>query len=371
MDINKWLEDSIIFEGIIGSKAYGLDTLESDTDYRGVCIPPKEYFLGLNNFEQIEQKDPDRTIFGIKKLFKLLIDCNPNIIEFMYIPAECLVKTSDFWEFILTHRGEFLSKRAKHRYTGYAMSQVKRVQSHRHWLVNPIEKKPERKDFGLPDTESLNRELMGCIESTIRDNVKREIEAILDSVADDISKVAIRNYAEFDLNSVLHEVFDDFTLPCILNRMNNMLGLIVSLGENHFSPDIMTVYGKEKSYNIAMNNWKQYNNWVTSRNPKRAELEKKFGFDTKHMGHVFRLLIQGEEIMQDQTLTVRLKPEDKEYVLSIKDGAYTYDEVLALALKRMEGFETLYTTSTLRHSPDFNKLNQLLIDTVEEFHDLN
>ena len=66
MNIN-WLENSIIFECISGSHAYGLNTPESDTDYRGICIPPEDYFLGMYSFDQHEQKDPDRTIFNIKK----------------------------------------------------------------------------------------------------------------------------------------------------------------------------------------------------------------------------------------------------------------------------------------------------------------
>lgn len=367
-DINKWLEKRTIFKAIVGSHAYGLSTPESDVDYRGVCIAPEEYYLGLSNFEQSETKAPDCTIFEIRKFWKLAIECNPNIIEFMFIPDEFVIVDGSIWGEVLQHKSEFLSKRAKHRYTGYAMSQIKRVQSHRHWLMNPIEKKPERKDFGLPETESLNRELIGCIESTIRDNVKREIQSILNSCADEITKTSIRNYAEFDLNSVLNEVFDDFTLPCIINRMNNMLEIVVSLGDNHFSSEIMTVYGKEKAYNVAMNNYKQYSNWINTRNPKRAELEKKFGFDTKHMGHVFRLLIQGEEIMKDKTLNVRLKADDRDYVLAIKNGAYNYDQVLELAMNRINAFDELYNKSDLKHSPDFNKLNNILISIVKKFH---
>src|ERR1039458_5020213 len=34
----------------------------------------------------------------------------------------------------------------------------------------------------------------------------------------------------------------------------------------------------------------QYNGWKAQRNPKRAELEAKFGYDTKHAMHLVRLM---------------------------------------------------------------------------------
>ena len=105
-----------------------------------------------------------------------------------------------------------------------------------------------------------------------------------------------------------------------------------------------------------------------SRHCVGSALEEKFGFDTKHVGHVFRLLIQGEQILQEGTLDVKLRPADKEFVLAIKEGKYNYDQVLAMAEKKMEGFEDLYKTSKLPHSPDFNKANNLLISIIEDFH---
>ena len=40
---NGWL----VFEAIVGSRAYGLNTPTSDTDIRGVFILPKHLYYGL------------------------------------------------------------------------------------------------------------------------------------------------------------------------------------------------------------------------------------------------------------------------------------------------------------------------------------
>lgn len=86
------------------------------------------------------------------------------------------------------------------------------------------------------------------------------------------------------------------------------------------------------------------------------------------MSHVFRLLIQGEEILRDQTLHTKLKEEDKEFVMDIKNGKYSYEELLSLAETKMLILEGLYITSKLPHSPDFNKANKLLVNIIENFY---
>ena len=55
--LNKDVEDCTIFLTIAGSKAYGTDIPESDTDIRGVAVPKdKSYYIGmgLKKFEQQE-----------------------------------------------------------------------------------------------------------------------------------------------------------------------------------------------------------------------------------------------------------------------------------------------------------------------------
>lgn len=367
-DIHKWLTPNTIFKGILGSRAYGLHNEDSDYDYRAVAIAPKEYYLGLENFEQHETKDPDSTVFDIQKFFKLCLDCNPNIIEYLFLQKENILISSPLWENIIDNRSLFLSKRAKHRYVGYAYSQLKRVQSHKQWLLHPVDHKPTREEFGLPPTECLNRELIGSIDAVIKDCLRVDLMAMLEESGDELNAIGLRNYIEFDFRGTLDEAFADFVYPTIFNKLVNKIDVMSALGSSNFTEEIMSVYTKEKSYSNAMSKWKQYQNWVDTRNPARSILEAKYGYDTKHVGHIFRLLIQGEEILKDQTLHVMLKPEDKEYVLAIKSGIYKYDEILDLVKVRMEGFEKLYETSTLPHSPNFNKANTLLINTIENFY---
>ena len=85
----------------------------------------------------------------------------------------------------------------------------------------------------------------------------------------------------------------------------------------------------ERAYRAAMGHWNDYVDWRRYRNPARAESEARYGYDTKHAMHLFRLLRMGEEILRDGIVRV-LRP-DAEWLLSVRDGALSYEQVIQMA----------------------------------------
>ena len=164
------LEKSTMFLTLHGSHAYGLNTPESDYDFRGVACPPVKIFTSpFSNFEQsqgahdfvedIAKKHlpnygpsddvDDCTIFSIQKFVKLASDCNPNIIELLFMPQRCVLKSSRAWEHLESFKDDFVSLKAKFTFSGYAFAQLKRIKNHKKWVdAKPV--KPNREDFGLP-----------------------------------------------------------------------------------------------------------------------------------------------------------------------------------------------------------------------------
>jgi len=152
-----WLSSNTEFLTLHGSRAYNTHTHTSDYDYKGICICPKKYYLGFqDNFEQAELKEPDSVVYEIKKFFNLASQCNPNIIEVLFCDEKDYIFVTDIGQEILENKNIFLSKKIKHTFSGYAVSQLNRIKSHKKYLLNPPKFKPTRKDFGL--SESLSKE---------------------------------------------------------------------------------------------------------------------------------------------------------------------------------------------------------------------
>lgn len=319
------IEKRTIYLTVHGSRAYGTNTPSSDYDYKGVAIPPKEYFLGYaRRFEQFEQKPKksddtdaqsgedteneveDKVIFDIRKFINLAADCNPNIVEVLHTDASSHVFVNKFGEKLLEARDLFISKKAKHTFSGYAHAQLKRIRTHRSWLLNPPKGKPERSDFGLPNegNKVVSGSIMGAFD---------------------------------ELNS------SGYT----------------------FGGEVMTAIQKEKQYATALQHWKQFNNWKENRNKARALLEAKYGYDTKHGMHLVRLMRMCVEILEEKGVLVR-RPDAQE-LLEIRNGVWSYDQLMEEAERLEKRADELYATSTLQRQPPVNKLDALCVSLVDDY----
>lgn len=86
-----------ILKTLVGSRAHGLSTPQSDHDYRGVFVQPTSVILGLSGVTQqthwVEGRDvkeagkkEDDTAWEIGHFLKLATHCNPSILEVFAAP---------------------------------------------------------------------------------------------------------------------------------------------------------------------------------------------------------------------------------------------------------------------------------------------
>jgi predicted nucleotidyltransferase len=118
----------VIYRCVIGSRAYGLDDAESDTDRRGVYLPPAALHWSLYGVpEQLDNPTTEEVYWEVQKFVVLALKANPNVLECLYTP---LVETATpLAEELLAMRHVFLSKMVYQTYNGYVMSQFKKLQS--------------------------------------------------------------------------------------------------------------------------------------------------------------------------------------------------------------------------------------------------
>lgn len=117
----------IILEAVMGSRAYGLDTPESDEDLRAVYVAPTRAVLGLHKpKDTIQHTSPDVVIQEVEKFIALALQNNPTILEMLFIPEYRIL--TDEGKMLVGSRHLFLSQRVRKTFGGYAIQQVKRLE---------------------------------------------------------------------------------------------------------------------------------------------------------------------------------------------------------------------------------------------------
>ena len=122
------LNERVIYRCVIGSRAYGLDDEQSDTDRRGIYLPPAELHWSLYGVpEQLENEETQEAYWELQKFIVLALKANPNVLECLYCPIVELA--TPLAEELLSMRASFLSKLVFQTYSGYVASQFKKMQT--------------------------------------------------------------------------------------------------------------------------------------------------------------------------------------------------------------------------------------------------
>lgn len=341
-----WIKDSTIYGVVHGSNCYGLNNEDSDIDLRGVCFGPRQLYFGMNkHFEQyISNKQYDTTIFEFRKFLKLCANANPNALEILFVPDRCLVYTKPAGERLIAAREMFLSKKIRHTLSGYAISQLRRIEGHRKWLVNPPKSLPTREEFGLPSYREIRKDQLDAALSVIRDEMERwDFDW---QILDEDVRINLKN--EYESHLLKYHVSKDdmaFTNSCY------------KLG---YEENFIEVMQKEKQYRSKVQEWNQYQGWLKERNPKRAAMEKESHYDRKHASHLVRLMRMCEEVLTTGKLNVDRTNIDAEELKAIKNnGIWKYEDLISWAETQEEKIKGLYQTCTiLPNEPDKEKINK-------------
>jgi len=150
-----WLPENVVYETIIGSMAYGVSSDSSDMDVYGFCIPKKNFIFphlsghirgfgkkpqGFDQWQEHHIQDPsagkeyDVTIYSIVKYFQLCMENNPNMIDSLFTPQNCVLHMTPIANMVRENRKIFLHKGCFFKLKGYAYSQL-----HKAEIKNPKE----------------------------------------------------------------------------------------------------------------------------------------------------------------------------------------------------------------------------------------
>ncbi len=370
------LSRDTIFVTLAGSHAHGTAHAGSDVDLRGVCVAPFELRVSLfRTFEQFEGAldgplwdtvrarlathptasrgvavKTESVVFDVAKLLHLCASANPNALEILFADPGDWLHETPAWRRLHGERHRFLSKKVQQTYLGYAMAQLKKIKTHRSWLLRPPTHKPTRGEFWLPESGTMSRDDQSRIEQSIADKVRSY----------GIDTLEMPKAARIALHERLRAFWCD-ALAADDDELDDRLRS-VAVTALDLPPAVAVSLDAERKYRAAMKHWEAYESWKSERNPARAALEKEHGYDTKHAMHLLRLMQTGLDLLTTGELLVRRANAHE--LDAVRHGELSFDELLAKAAELEARMNAAARTTSLPEQIDFELVDGLAVELI-------
>ena len=305
---DKHLGKNIIFLTTGGSYAYGTNVETSDLDIRGIAVETSNEILGSSSFEQFENRETDTVIYGLRKIIKLMLNCNPNVLEMLGTKDEHIFICNKYGKMIKDNTNLFLSKRAIQSFGGYASAQLRRLQN-----------------------------------ALARDNYPQKEKEIhmLNTIKTQIATMKDR-----------YEVFSNENLNIYIDKSKKEgfeSELFIDVNFNHYPlRDFKNIYAEMSN---VINDYDKLNH----RNSK-----KDANHLNKHAMHLIRLFIMGTELLEGKGVNT-YRENDREFLLKIRNGEFSYNQIFEMVNDYEKKFDYAAKNTCLKDEPDYDKVEELMI----------
>lgn len=308
------LGKNVILLTLSGSYAYGTNTAGSDIDVRGIAVESPGDLIGLTHYEQYQDTQTDTVIYTLRKAAELMMNCNPNAIEMLGAREDQYLTLTEQGRLLRDHAGLFLSRKAKQTFGSYATAQLRRLQ-------NAL----ARDNYPQPQKE----------------------EHILGSVQKQMAGIEER-YTDFGLGRF--NLYIDKS-----EREGFETEIFMDIVLNHYPiRDFKNIYSE--MHNVVSDYEK-----ISHRNKKKTEAGL-----FKHAMHLIRLLITGTDVLRGNGI-ITYREKEHDLLMAIRNGVYTYDEIFAMVDHYEEEFKYAADHSPLPEKPDFNRINELVMEINRSF----
>lgn len=350
-------QQNIIFSTIAGSRAYGTNTAESDEDIRGIYITPAIDYLRLGQPDnQVSDERNDIVYYSLRRFCELAANANPNILELLYMPDDCVKKTSMWMDMLVENRELFITKQCVDTHIGYAQAQIKKARGKNKWVNNPQPKEvPKKEQFcwvihKLTECSSLPARSVPLLETNI-DLSEYHCASVEHSVW---------MYRLYNYGSGARGVFRGDMLVCESipkdDEVERFSGMLIF---------------NEPAWQQALKEHSSYWQWINNRNDRRWQKQEvgEMDYDAKNMMHTIRLLLCGESILNNGKPIVRVEGDNLQLLKDIRDGKYEYDYLLQMVEEIISRTEVTRKGSDLPERADVTRVDNLLESITIKWQD--
>lgn len=329
--------NTVIFGCIVGSHAYGTNVEGSDVDKKWVYVQSADDYF-VNGARPQINISKDETAYELSRFFELAEKANPTILELLFIPEHCILYKHAVYDMILRLKRSFLTKKCRHSFGGYAISQIEKAQGlnkKMNWEKNKIDRKTV-----LDFCYWLDNYFDGAVDERFR---SRPIKDVFTATQIKLMGVSSIPHAT-GLYNVFHDAKYHFQGIVKDEKTSNDITL-QSIPNDAFCIGMMS-YNKD-AYTQHCKAYNEYQAWLANRNTQRYVDIEGHGqqIDGKNMLHCVRLIETALDIAEYGELIVS-RP-NAEYLKEIRHGKHNLDEILEYAKERISEIDIAFEHSKL------------------------
>lgn len=347
------MKEEIIFQTYAGSKLYGTDNENSDTDIKGVFLPdindlilgkaPKHYQMTTgNNGTKNNKDDIDECYYSLHYYLELLAKGDTNALDmlFAYGNKSAVLIIDPIFQEIIDNKDKLITKNLK-AYLGYCKNQAFK--------------------YSLKGDKLNNfKHLQYFIEGLIHKNIKNKDGEWIDLFTALMSFKGYETgiYADYTKNGKVIgkrakiNIFGEHTYIVIMN--NNESFLMIS--------DVL--FNLNESIVVTLHKLK---NTIASYGKRAENATNDNGADYKALSHCVRVLFQTEELLTEGKITFPLKEADFIKFIKFHTTNMTYEDIMDFIEKKMKYIEeTLLPKSTLREKADYEWIDEFILKIYQK-----
>jgi len=375
---------------IRGSHAYGTNIETSDIDFGGVYIQNIEDILGNKYKEQINDDKNDIVIYELKRFLELVSSNNPNILELLHTPDDCILYKDPAFDVILEKKDDFITKKCAHSFGGYAHAQIKKARG-TNKKQNWEEEKMTRKDvldfvYVIKGEKSIPWKKWNVDKEDPSGKIFNEKFCGITNVPNvkDVYSLFYDFNSSWCYDDTLSKEEQNNRVKTLKNGGLGYKGLVkVGEGQNLAESNQLRLSsipkGEEPRFNIFYNKdgysehckkFKEYTEWLENRNLQRFVDVKSQGqkIDGKNMMHCVRLIQMAKEIAEGKGICVRRNNKDE--LLSIRRGEVDLQTILERVETDIQDVFKLFEESTIKDNVDDEMINDLIVNIRKKIYNL-
>ena len=321
----------IVYITMYGSKLFGTDNVNSDTDYKGIFIPSREdvllkrdiehYNYNTNTESKNGKEDVDLQLYSIYKWFTLLKKGETGALDLLFscFREDTQIYRDEVFLNVMKENYEKFYNKNLHSFIGYCVGQSK----------------------------------MYNIKGQ-RYNELHHFVTLFNEIAIEDSESKLETY--FDK---IEQIFQSESFKYV-----KFIKASISRGNQAYKEGrYVELLGKRFAGSVSVGYFSKLIEEMEEQFGHRTRDASK-GVDYKALSHAVRVIDEVEELLDEKFITFPLK--NSEYVTAIKEGNIALEDVMEYIDVKLDSVQKKLDNSTLPLKSDEAFINGLILDLVEK-----